>query len=56
MGGVPGAGVLGGRREGGLTDERPRTDQVITAPMRGLKKSHGKGTDKSTRTHEHRDY
>ena len=33
-------------RVGGLTNERHPTDHVIWGPMRGLKKSHGKGTYK----------
>ena len=33
-----------GGEEGGLTNERPQTDHVITGPMRGLKKNHmGRG-------------
>ena len=40
---------------GGLTNERPRTDHVITGPMRGLKKNALEG-DKQATTHGHRDY
>ena len=41
---------LGG---GGLTNERPQTDHVITGPMRGLKKIAWEG-DKQTQTHTDR--
>ena len=36
---------------GGLTNERPQTDHVITGPMRGLEKNRmGRGHGDNTRT------
>ena len=43
---------LGGRgsggRERGSTNKRPRTDHVISGPMRGLKKTAPNGADRQT--------
>ena len=35
---------------GGLTNERPGTDHVISGPMRGLKKTASDGADTQTNT------
>ena len=38
-------------REGGLTNERPGTDHVISGPMRGLEKTAPDGANTHTHTH-----
>ena len=48
---VSAAKGLLGRRGGGLTNERPRTDHVITGPMRGLRKNRvGRGQSQNIQT------
>ena len=38
FGGCLGGGGVGGGGGGGLTNERPRSDHVISGPIKGLKK------------------